>query len=431
MEVKLRVRNIILNIFLLVFLVVGIFVTKSYDKYNSIFAYIFIYFISIYIFFSIGKSEILSLPTMFCVFFSVMIALGPIVAIYRGYKLHPQIYYLILLAFIFYILGYLMPQRKKKDNSKSVINENNYYTIWVCSIILLIISIGAICLYILKNRYLLFGGNLEDGRVSALSGNGYLIYLGNMWSLASCILYELHLKGYKKIKKLKYLIAFAVLLKLFTGYRSPVVSFGLILLYMKNKKKKFNPLTVICIGIVGIILVCGYQVFRNYMSGGTSFHILDSILNLPYVGVINLDYIINYFPEIVDFQYGYSYLINFIMLKPGPDLDFTLWLKSLLNLQFSGGGVTPTIIGEFFLNFSCFGTAAGMFFLGMITKKINMYYEDSSAIYLSSMFSITLLSTIREGIANIEISLTINLIIYFFLIRISRKFNLRNSRGKL
>ena len=44
-------------------------------------------------------------------------------------------------------------------------------------------------------------------------------------------------------------------------------------------------------------------------------------------------------------------------MRPGPDLDFTLWLKDKVNIQFSGGGLTPTIIGEAYINFGFGGSA--------------------------------------------------------------------------
>lgn len=49
-------------------------------------------------------------------------------------------------------------------------------------------------IYIIKNYNLLFGGNLESGRIDAMAGNGILLY--GMWLgiIAVCLLFELMLR---------------------------------------------------------------------------------------------------------------------------------------------------------------------------------------------------------------------------------------------
>lgn len=74
------------------------------------------------------------------------------------------------------------------------------------------------------------------------------------------------------------------------------------------------------------------------------------------------------------------------MLLPGPDPDFTMWLKEQTGIMFSGGGLTPTILGEFYLNFGFSAIFIGMFILGVYSVFLNRYFvkhkENELHLYL-------------------------------------------------
>lgn len=131
---------------------------------------------------------------------------------------------------------------------------------------------------------------------------------------------------------------------------------------------------IIFYGLLCIIGVAALGAIRTTMSGGVS-STLTSLFTSLYVGDININYMYNTFPGKVDFQYGYTYLINFLMLLPGPDLDFTLWLKEQVGITFSGGGLTPTIIGEFYINFGEISIFIGLFLLGAFSVYLNRYFK--------------------------------------------------------
>lgn len=136
------------------------------------------------------------------------------------------------------------------------------------------------------------------------------------------------------------------------------------------------------------------------MSGGVS-STLTSLFTSLYVGDININYMYNTFPGKVDFQYGYTYLINFLMLLPGPDLDFTLWLKEQVGITFSGGGLTPTIIGEFYINFGEISIFIGLFLLGAFSVYLNRYFKRHKESFLAVFYVWQFAHCVSGGIAKV------------------------------
>ena len=101
------------------------------------------------------------------------------------------------------------------------------------------------------------------------------------------------------------------------------------------------------------------------------------------------------------------------MLKPGPDLDFTMWLKETLGMSFSGGGVTPTVIGEFYLNFGYIGIYGGMFLLAKVGHWVNLYLVRHSFSFLGVYYLWQFAHCASGGIANITVPVTLYTIIYW------------------
>ena len=127
----------------------------------------------------------------------------------------------------------------------------------------------------------------------------------------------------------------------------------------------------------------------------------------------NLSYIKKVFPMQLDFQYGYTFLINIQMLMPGPDVDFTIWLKEQIGLNFAGGGVTPTLVGEGYINGGYIGVFIWLFIIGMIVSYINnsYLYNKRDTVWVTYCVA-KLLDIFRGGVANSEVTLIIILFVY-------------------
>ena len=187
--------------------------------------------------------------------------------------------------------------------------------------------------------------------------------------------------------------------------------------------------------LVIIALVIGILIFiilyNSIRAGSTlgnfSEILLASLIDEAYVGYINLQYVLDCFPLRHDYMHGYGYLINIIMLRPGADLDFTLTLKQILGLDFDGGGVTPTILGELYLNFGFVGCGIGMFFVGILYQRITSSLKKSDLYYIPAWLTVTFCIAIRGGLANVEISILLNLIMYMCICYATHKIRLKKK----
>ena len=115
------------------------------------------------------------------------------------------------------------------------------------------------------------------------------------------------------------------------------------------------------------------------------------------------------------FQSGYTYLLNLKMLLPGPDPDFTLWLKDTLGLRFSGGGVTPTILGEFYMNFDVTGIYLGMFLYGFLGVYVWRYFKRHSETFLGAFYVLQFAHSASGGISNVSVTVLLYTIVYWFV----------------
>ena len=106
------------------------------------------------------------------------------------------------------------------------------------------------------------------------------------------------------------------------------------------------------------------------------------------------------------------------MIRPGPDKDFTIWLREQLNITSFVGGVTPSIVGEWYLNFGYTGIIIGMFLMGLMSNYIYQKLKNSTDIYFTVKWILiftAFLKSVTGGISNVLLSLTLNLILIEFI----------------
>ncbi|MDQ3691562.1 MAG: hypothetical protein M3406_16325 [Chloroflexota bacterium] len=69
-----------------------------------------------------------------------------------------------------------------------------------------------------------------------------------------------------------------------------------------------------------------------------------------YVNPSNFQRLVDFIPEQVGYLLGYGYLIDLAVLLPGPQINFSTWLKEAMGLEFAGGGITISLLGELYAN---------------------------------------------------------------------------------
>ena len=86
----------------------------------------------------------------------------------------------------------------------------------------------------------------------------------------------------------------------------------------------------------------------------------------------NLAIYFDTFPRILPFEHGYSFVRAMRTALPGHHQLFDEYVKSVLHLQFLGGGINPTILGELYANFGYSGIMGMAVYGGIIAF---LYYE--------------------------------------------------------
>ncbi len=379
--------------------------------------------------FYICKFRIKSVLVMFSVFHMVFIGIGPIPSAIRVGIYYPKTYNLILISYYVFCLTvyiiYNSSYYKEKCNklSKEIKKENiNHKKIIISSYVLIIISMIAEAVYLIKNFQFLFGGNMEQGRITSLQGNGILLY--SMWfGLVglSCLL-KLVLNNKYNVKLFFLIYLIYGLSSVLIGFRSRFITLILITVLLYIQEKKEIPFKKIALyGSVILIVTVLLGGIRSVLSGNGSLKMFTSLSIIFENGVLNLNNIMNSFPQKVKYQYGYTFFLNFIMLKPGPDVDFTLWLKEMLNMKFAGGGVTPTLVGELYINFGHIGTYIAFSILAGILVLLDELYKRKISTFNVVVIIWAMLIACRGGIANSEINILLFVIVYNFVMFISRK----------
>lgn len=405
-------RNIILKIMALLVILIALSIPLFPNlAYATIYVGFFLGIGILYFSFSI---QWISTLTIF--YASAFISLGPgiyfIVLEHTVMQYNPYIIVLpgmgmILAGYIFGSIRFFKKGKIKRFHGKVSWKISLYGTYMLSTV--------AWMIYYFRFRGLL-NGNLENGRIEAMSGAGALVFIAQLHIMTIVLMFIETKKKY--ISKLVFwpLCIFGLIQLLSMGFRSPATICVICILIVQILDGKIQFRTTIPIVCVIFSLAIFYGIYRSGTSGLKLYYVLRAQLYNP---MYNLDLMYRYFPSHVGFQHGYTYLINLIMLLPGPGQDFTLWLKDAIDFTFSGGGITPTVFGEFYINFGTAGIFICSFLLGIWFRKLDNWIYSGNVDFWRAYTLILVPSCLGGGIANIMIQPLIFGIYYLFLSIIS------------
>lgn len=409
-----------------IFLLLLMIWTKSFALKLTIYTLDYIFLVSTFL--KSKKNNLLSIPFLFTVYHVVYIGLCPfflcmqnilvanttglINSIVGQKEFYNQQCFLILISYYAFLIATTVfkTTRRNAYDATNIIQLSDKKIPYSKQIALIMFVVSFLCeaVYLLKNWSILFGGQLESGRIDAMAGNGILLY--GMWlgTFGLAMLYELvHRNRFKAyyfwILCMTHVVTIALI-----GFRSRLIVLALFLVLIYNRYKKIEQKKLIALGGILLLAVSSLSVLRGVLSGESAVSMLDSVVISLGNGSINMYYVLRQFPDRTPFQYGYTFLINFIMLAPGSQPDFTIWLKNQIGIVFSGGGVTPTLLGEAWMNFGTIGVLIEFFITGLICNHLDRKYYSTKNIYFIVLNIWVLTSSVRGGFSN---SL-INLIIY-------------------
>lgn len=247
--------------------------------------------------------ELISPAVLFTAYFLYSIALGPIGLMNMG-RFYSYGYTKIilggLLAFAIgngiCLIAKKRPVHEKEDKPKIRFSFSRIKTLYF----LLAVSWSAALYYFIKNRsYLL--GDVENGRVAAISGSGALLYTAQVSILLVCMLFDIYIETRKDLRPLisKFTMIFVTVVSsatlIVSGFRAPVGTLFICMIVMYAGKKKMPMGRIVFYGLLCIIGVSVLGAIRTTMSGGVS-STLTSFFTSLYVGNININYMYNTFP---------------------------------------------------------------------------------------------------------------------------------------
>lgn len=419
---QIKLKKSILYIMIFVILLIFLLMIHTNQELYFIFYWTVL---SLFTLFCIAKikNNIINAFLVFSVFYTVLFFLGPYILYIQGFDYFSVVGNYFLFSFFFFTIGYFFANRYV--NTKKIIFSikptRDYKTIFFISVILFCVSSLAYLLYFFKNWNYIYIDDFENGRVNAMTGNGLFLWIGSLIWLAIYMLYEQFLlNGYYK-KTVILMFTTAAIFSVLLGFRSALVNPILILIFMKNKNEKIPIRIILSLTLILFVFVGAYGSVR---AGNSSF--LSSLIGELKVSSVNLKNILSDFPEKLDYQLGKTFVFDFLTLFNDDIEGTTSWLKSVLKLSFSGGGVTPTIMGEFYINFGNFGVMMGMFLLGIFFNFIEKSYQNPhNSIFLCCLILGYIRPILRGGIGNSLISILVYIIGYYCCQYFAKKINIR------
>ncbi len=289
----------------------------------------------------------------------------------------------------------------------------------IINIFIVISIVASLILFVKSGGSPLLAENRNEAKFGLLAGNGYLyIFVIGLQMLSLAVLYDLSAKN-KKLWRSHILAVIVILILFLSGFRSKTMIFGAeyigLLLFFYSRKLS---LTLLIFSIFITTLFLGAMgSFRNRGS-------LDLLSILNEIGIvvtarpIMVELIIRNFNE-SQYFWGSRYFADLIKLLPGSQTGANVDLKyeifpnadKLPDL----GGVTPSIVGEAYMNFGPSGILWVMLFIGIFMGLTYSYMKErpsfkACAFYLTLVFGMA--GAMQSGIG----TKVVHLVLFWFWI---------------
>lgn len=381
--------------------------------------YFELYLTLIVIFFTRIRLNIASPALIFACFYTLQIGLAPIVEVLigRGVPAGINPYIDILLPLAAFYLGYcvakgIKPSRAKTHQKVSIKIDASflYIAYWICLL--------AGVIYVFRTGINPFGSDFNNERIENQTGMGVFLYLNGALIIILPLLYERYLERKIRLRPLIFLIILAIAVFFIRGSRWLCIAPLIMIIILSDMNKPIRKSTLAIGALIGVMFVSVYGALRT----GWESNLFNSLINVTCDQVENLSRIYSRFKGLEDYQLGTTFIYNFNIVLPGPGEDYTLWLKELVGASFAGGGMTPSIIGDLYINFGYFGVYGGMFVLGALAVIIERFQDNTrSNLVLAIFLSWEYATLIGGGISNGVLSFTMNIAMYALLKLISKR----------
>ncbi|MDD2338166.1 MAG: O-antigen ligase, partial [Geobacteraceae bacterium] len=284
--------------------------------------------------------------------------------------------------------------RYKKTSQQQNINNDFDQYFSSSALFLFFIGVAGVLVFIIKNGGIIWlRSDFDDYRIVARAGIGWLVIISITFiTYSSIALFTKHLFCRNLIFALFYAISGTLLVIQF-GNRAPALEIivACAFIYCWHKWQKIPILLLVGGGLSALFLLGALQIYRQGIEATLLMLGLQTMWR-PFVNIQNFDLIYNSVPSIIPYQNGNSFLMDLAVLAPGYQPNFGTWLKDALGLDFTGGSVTVTYLGEFYANFGYLGSVICSFTLGfilsLISSKLQRFYFVPA--YYPLLFGITI-----------------------------------------
>lgn len=263
--------------------------------------------------------------------------------------------------------------------------------------------------FIIKAKEIpIFAEDAENFRIKAREGMGYVTILSITLVTYSSLYILLSQKHGFLFKLTLFFVSGFVLLSF--GNRAPFLVFAAFyfVLYSMVNRVRLNFYKVLPVIVFLYLLLVFIGAYRMNAEVSLLAKVGLTIGWRPFVNISNINIIFN---EYKQFLYGLGYWIDLYVLMPGYSPNLGTWVKEVLGLEFDGGSVTITYLGEAFVNFGLIGvlfypivmsillTLMNFAFKTMVLKGGRKLYLDQAILFL--MISFNLGGIVSSGITSI------------------------------
>ncbi|WP_270577714.1 O-antigen polymerase [Caldibacillus thermoamylovorans] len=382
-----------------------------------------------------GYIDILSPYVFFPMMYLVIYGVGPHKALGRNPEMGILVLNVIAGGFIAFIIGAMLMSSvliKSINSSKYIdIKVNPFMSrhFGKISRIAFVIGIIAMLMFFINARGIpVLMSDLENSRIDALSNNGIPFYLSMLIMISVWVYF---LSERKLSHKITFLII-GITLLLSTGWRNTAVALFLVSVLIYHYQRPIPFRKLVATGIILVVLISVTGLSRIYSSDLQNYKMMQMMVegnylqaffaylyNYPVVFTDNLILVLQGFSNPNLYLHGLSFIWNFGLIIPGLEIQsFDFYLKDYLGVGFAGGGLPPTLLGDFYLNFGLNGVLIGMMLMGMFWKYMHYLFMKNkrNLVGLSALIILYYLSvSIRGGIENITLTTTWLLIALYLL----------------
>ncbi len=376
---------------------------------------------------------------LFVVSYVTFVGFGIIALDWYQLVIAREVFLAIGLGFLTFILGCLIGDiigrgAKLQIVRKVIVKSRSVSNVFWCALVVYIVGIITMLVFFWRiGAVPILLSDAENDRFTLRAGIASLPILAYCCFLISTLSLQIQARRHWEQIVALGLTGIAIIILIGSGFRAPAMKLLLanfvVFAYLHYARIPIFQLFLVISSIIVFTGVLGFFRRENMLTNDLLIILRLAIFRIFVNNLYVLDLIFDLYPRSEPFMLGRSYLIDLITILPGPQPHFGFWLKDRLGLDFAGGGVTQTIVGEFFLNFGWIGVLIGMFLLG-VGLRISYDILSSSEItgdrlILIVIIGIGVLAMVSSGISLVilfEIIPALTVYIFYRVLRTMRIF---------